>query len=206
MRTIMNFVVAGAASAALAGAVPAAAQYPAYGYPNGGYGSPYPGGYGSPYPGGYGSPYPGGYGSPYSGGYGSPYPGGYGQPYPGGYGANAQIAVNRCADAVQERLNGNGYGNAYAYGGGRVLGISSVYPQGYGGAVTVRGVASGGGHAPYAYGSPAPADLTWQCTADTRGVVVGLSIQPAQRTYGHEGYRPAPNGTDDYSQYGYRRY
>ena len=55
----------------------------------------------------------------------------------GNYGANSQVAINQCAAAVQQRLNGGygGYGyNGYGNGGGaRVLGISRVEPRGNGG-------------------------------------------------------------------------
>ena len=139
--------------------------------------------------------------------YGYPYGGGG---YPYAYGANRQIAINRCSEAVQARLSGNGYGYGGDYGyGGRVLGISRVEPYGYGGGVTVRGVASSGRYYGYGYGydSQMPVDLTWRCTADYRGIVVGVSITPAQRTYGGSyGYQPIPYDGYDLSQYGYRRY
>lgn len=129
-----------------------------------------------------------------------------GSEYPYSYGASRQIAVNRCSQAVQERLSGNGYGGAYG-DGGRVLGISRVEPYGYGGGVTVHGVASSGRYSGYGYGASMPVDLTWRCTADYRGFVVGVSITPAQRTYGGAyGYQQMPYEGYDYSQYGYRRY
>ncbi|HJP69418.1 MAG TPA: hypothetical protein VJ846_10990 [Sphingomicrobium sp.] len=135
-----------------------------------------------------------------------------GSGYPYAYGGNRQIAVNRCSETVQARLSGNGYGYGYggAYGyGGRVLGISRVEPNGYGGGVTVHGVASSGRYSGDGYGdeSQMPVDLTWRCTADYRGFVVGVSITPAQRTYGGSyGYQPIPYDGYDLSQYGYRRY
>ena len=167
MRGSMKFAAASAALSALIAIAPAAAQYPAYGYPYAGSGYPY------------------------------------------AYGASRQIAVNRCSEAVQARLNGNGYGYGYgaAYGyGGRVLGISRVEPYGYGGGLVVHGVASSGRYAGYGYGAQMPVDLTWRCTADYRGFVVGVSITPAQRTYGGAYGEPIPYDGYDYSQYGYRRY
>lgn len=133
-----------------------------------------------------------------------------GSGYPYAYGGNRQIAVNRCSEAVQARLSGNGYGYSYGgtYGyGGRVLGVSRIVPYGYGGGVVVHGVASSGRYSGYGYGDQTPVDLTWRCTADYRGFVVGVSISPAQRTYGGAyGYQPSPYEGYDYSQYGYRRY
>ena len=131
----------------------------------------------------------------------------YGYPHPNGYGGYTQIAVNRCTDAVQQRLDGNRYAYRGGYGAPRVLGVSRVVPHGYSGAVTVQGVASSGGSAGYAYGSRTPVDMTWQCSTDYRGVIVGISVQPARGGYGYNpGYPPAQNSPYDYSQYGYRRY
>lgn len=146
------------------------------------------------------------YGYPY-GGSGYPYAyGGNGNPY--AYAGNRQIAVNECSEAVQARLSGNNYGYGYGYGyGGRVLGISRVEPNGYGGGVTVHGVASSGRYSGYGYESQTPVDLTWRCAADYRGFVVGVSITPAQRTYGGSyGNQPILYDGYDLSQYGYRRY
>ena len=137
-------------------------------------------------------------------GYGYPYGG---NAYPYAYGGSRQIAVNRCSEAVQERLSGNGYnyGGAYGYGG-RVLGVSRIEPYGYGGGVTVHGVASSGRYSGYGYGTRTPVDLTWRCTADYRGFVIGLNITPAQRNYGGAYGYEQPYDPYDYSQYGYRRY
>jgi hypothetical protein len=183
MRAITKFLAGGAAIAALASAAPAAAQYyPGYGY-------------------GYGNPYGGNVvgqvlNQVLGGGYG-----GYGY----GGGVNSQAAVNQCANAVQARLSGGyggyGYGyNQYAYGGGRVLGISRVEPRSNGG-LTVRGVATSGRYAGYSQGQ---VDLTWKCKTDYRGFITDIDLDRAQRTYGYGNY--APYNGYDYSQYGYRRY
>jgi hypothetical protein len=145
------------------------------------------------------------------------YPG-YGNPYGGdvvgqvlnnvlggGYGVNSQAVVNQCANAVQARLNG-GYGNYNGYGGNaRVLGISRVEPRANGG-LTVRGVASSGRYAGYAYGGEAPVDLTWKCKADYRGFITAIDVDRAQGNYGYDNNGYTPTNNYDYSQYGYRRY
>jgi hypothetical protein len=202
MKAITKFLAGGVAIAALASAAPAAAQY----YP--GYGSPYGGNVigqvlSSVLGGGYGY---NGYG--YNG---------YGN---GGYAVNSQAAVNQCANAVQARLGGGygGYGyRAYGGGAGRVLGISRVEPRSNGG-LTVRGVASSGAYAGYAYGAQAPVDLTWRCKTDYRGFVTDVSVNRAQSNYGYNSgavpygnygaapYGASPYGNYDYSQYGYSRY
>lgn len=125
------------------------------------------------------------------------YPGyGYGAgPY--GYAPNREAVVNQCAGAVQARLGGYGY----RYGGGRVLGISSVSPRDDGG-ITVRGVASSGRYGGYGYGYGAQApDLTWRCRTGFRGEIREVTINRAGYNYGYGNYTPW-----DYSQYGYRRY
>lgn len=201
MMAFTKFLAGGVAIAALASAVPAAAQY----YP--GYGSPY--GYGSQY--GYGSPYGYGGGNVVGQVINQVLGGGYGY---NGYGyngaANSQAAVSQCVGAVQQRLSGgyggygyNGYGyNGGGYGGGRVLGISRVEPRTSGG-LTVRGVASSGRYAG-SYNGQTPVDLTFKCKTDYRGFVTDVSLDRAQPNYGY-GYQPYSNGYD-YSQYGYRRY
>ena len=60
-----------------------------------------------------------------------------------------------------------------------------------------------------------PVDLTFRCRTDYRGFVVDVDIDPAQPNYG-QNYAPALTATwselranpysNDYSQYGYRRY
>src|SRR6059058_1024786 len=107
MNLVAKTLAGGAFAAALAGAAPAAAQYypgnPGYGYP----------GYGNP-----GGPV---MNQPYGGAY-------------GGYGYNNQALINQCVAVVQQRLSGGGNRyNQYAYGGGRVLGISRVEPRQEGG-------------------------------------------------------------------------
>jgi hypothetical protein len=170
MRAITKLLAGSVAVAAFACAAPAAAQY-------------YPG-------------YPGyGYGYPYGGNV-------VGQVVNnvlgGGYGMNSQAVVNMCANAVQGRLSGySGYGG-YAYGGGRVLGISRVEQRGTGG-LRVRGVATSGRYG--GYGNQTP-DLVWKCSVDYRGAIIGLDVNRAYGTYGSN-YTP---WNYDYSQYGYRRY
>ena len=98
-----------------------------------------------------------------------------------------------------------GYGGYRNNAGARVLGISRVEPRSAGG-LRVRGVASSGMNAAYGYGqSP---DLTWKCSVDYRGAIVGLEVERASTNYGYNGgygssYTP---WNYDYSQYGYRRY
>jgi hypothetical protein len=187
MTRVTKFLAGGIAVAALAAAAPAAAQYMP------GYGNPY--GYGS-------SPY-GGDGQ-YSGQYG----GQYGQ-Y--GYGGNRQLVANQCAGAVQARLNGGGYGqdggyyDGSGYGGGRVLGISHI-ESGYGGGLTVRGVAASGRAAGYGYAQNSP-DLVWMCRTDFRGAIVDIDVNAARPNYGRvdNNYNYTP-WSQDYSQYGYYRY
>ena len=179
MKAITKVLAGGVAIAALASAAPAAAQYyPGYGY-------------------GYGGNSVGQViNQVFGGGYG------YG-------GLDSQAVVNVCVNAIQSRLSGGyggygyGYGNSYGYGGGRVLGISRVEPRSTssGGGLRVRGVATSGMRAGYGYDQRP--DLTWKCSVDYRGVIVGLDVNRAYGTYGY-GYTPW-NGYD-YSQYGYRRY
>lgn len=212
MKAVTKLLAGCAAGAALFAAAPAAAQYPGYGYP--GYGS---GGVigqviNSVIGGGYGA-----YGANQHQAVGqcvgavqqrlnSNYGAGYG--YNNGY------------------YSGGAYGGGYAgaYGGGRVLGISRV-EQRSGGGLTVRGVANSGRNAGYAQGyaqpygqgygygqgyAPAyaqpPVDLTFKCKTDYRGFVVDVDIDPAQSNYGQVYGRNYTPYSQDYSQYGYRRY
>src|SRR5690242_3136676 len=188
MKAVTMILAGGVAAAALASAAPAAAQY----YPGYGYG--------------------GGVGQVISQVFGG---GNYGY---NGYGANQQAVVNQCAAAVQQRLSGgygnngygynsygyNGYNNGYAYGGGRVLGISRVEPRN-GGGLTVRGVATSGRYGYNGYGAQAPVDLTWRCKTDYRGFIADIDVRPAERNYNY-GNNYTPYNQYDYSQYGYRRY
>jgi hypothetical protein len=187
MRAITKLLAGGAAMAALAGTAPAAAQY----YPGYGYGNQSPGVVVDRVL------------NDVMGGGGSYGYGGY-----SGYGLNSQAVVNMCVNTIQARLGGGygGYGyGAYGYGGGgggRVLGISRVEPRSTGG-IRVRGVASSGMNAGYGYGYGQRPDLTWKCSVDLRGAIVGLDVQRAYSNYS-ESYTPW--GNYDYSQYGYRRY
>jgi len=142
------------------------------------------------------------------GNYGAPMMGnapGYGYGY-GGYDGAQGPMVSQCTAAVQDRLNGNqAYG--YANGGGRVLGISRVDPRSDGG-FTVRGVATSG-----AYGYNQQPDLTFRCRTDFRGMITGIDIQPAQRTYNPYNGQAPYGYADPYQQspyntgpYGYSRY
>lgn len=190
MKVLTKILAGGVVAAALFTAAPAAAQY----YP----GYPYGGGYGYGYGGGnvvgqvLNQVLGGGYGY---GGYG-----GY-----GAYGANSQVAVGQCTNAVQARLQRSNYGgygyNGYAYGGARVLGVSRVEPRSNGG-LTVRGVASSGFNAGYAYGGQQPVDLTWKCKIDYRGYISDIDIERARGAYDYGNYSPY----NPYAQYGYRRY
>ena len=180
MRAFTKFLAVGAGIAAVATAAPAAAQYyPGYGYPGYGYGN--------------------------SGNViGQVLNDVLGNGY--GYGANSQVATNQCAAAVQQRLNGgyayNGYGYNNGYNSGaRVLGISRVEPR-PNGEVLVRGVANSGRYA-YGYNGQGQVDLTWKCKVDYRGFIRDIDINRAQTNYGYGNYTPYSN---DYSQYGYRRY
>jgi hypothetical protein len=199
MKAIKMFLAGGVAIAALASAAPAAAQY----YPGYGYGYP---GYGG------GNVIGQIINSVVGGGYG------YNGYSPYGYNANSQMVVNQCANAIQARLSGgyNGYGynggyggygyNGYAYGGAaRVLGISRVENRSSGG-LTVRGVATSGRNVAYGY-NQGQVDLVWKCRTDYRGAIIDLDIDPAQSNYGYNfNYNQYTPWTQDYSQYGYRRY
>jgi hypothetical protein len=199
MKAVMKILAGGVGLAALASAAPAAAQYyPGYGYPN-------------------------------SGGNvigqvlnqvlgGNQY----------GYGMNSQAAVQRCAAAVEQRINqryrtaynpyGGGYSgyggygaNAYAGGGGRVLGVTSVERRSNNG-LRVRGVATAnayaGGYSPYGaygqggyggyggygqggYGGYAPqqqAELSFKCNIDYRGYVTDIDLDRNNYAYGYRRY------------------
>lgn len=200
MKAVKTILAGGAALAALSIAAPAAAQfYPGYGYGYGG-GDIFRGVIGSVMGGGYGMPYGyGAYSSPYGYG-GSPY--GYGGART--MGGNSQYAVGQCMGAVQQRLN-----STYPVGQGRarVLGVSDVQPRNQGG-MLVSGVANSGRAGVYGYnGGQPPVDLTFTCKTNRSGTVssieIGQAAAPPATNYGYA--QPSPY-TNDYSQYGYRRY
>lgn len=127
-----------------------------------------------------------------------------------GYDNNTQIAVQQCARAVEQRLNG-GYGSSYggsgsnggyanggydgghdAYGGhtggGRVLGITHA-DRHSGGRVKVKGVASSGmsaGYGGYGYAQQT-GDLRFSCEVDHHGNISDLHIN---RNDDDHGYSP----------------
>ena len=155
-------MLAAAAGIAALAATPAAAQYP-YGYAN---------------------PYGSQYG--YANRYASPY--GYANPY--GH-DGVQMATQRCAAAVQNRLNNRrdiGSILGAVLGGGasraRVVAFTEVDPRR--GGVRVRGVASSGrmaGYGPYGVGAYGAAgygyqpDLKFKCDVDYRGYVREVTIR-----------------------------
>jgi hypothetical protein len=133
----------------------------------------------------------------------------------GGYGVNSQAAVQRCAAAVEQRINyqynrgPTGYGGYSGYGGyggyngyaqARVLGVTSVERRS-GNGLRVRGVATAraqtagyggyGGYSPYGgYGGYQPqqvGELTFRCNVDYRGYVTYVDIDRNRYAYG--GYR-----------------
>ena len=133
--------------------------------------------------------------------------GGYGQyPY-GNYGygyADNRVAVDQCARAVEARINGGygnygggygnygygnyGYNNGYAYGGGRVQGITSVERKNSG--IRVKGVATSGRAQPYGgYGQQAYPDLRFNCKVDFRGRITDLDLDRTNVRYNNYGYR-----------------
>lgn len=184
MTAVYNIIAGGLGMAALAGAAPAAAQYypgPGYGYNN--------------------------------------QPGGIisqvidqvlrGNRY--GYGTNQHALVNRCAAAVEQRINyqqqryagrygsrydnryGPPYGNAYGYnrGAARVVGITDVDTRRTG--LRIRGVAASNSYqagygAPYGYAQPA-ADLQFRCNIDYRGRILDIDVDRARYDYNRYPYR-----------------
>ena len=161
------------ATAALAAAAPAAAQY---------YGGQYNGyGYSQPY----------GYAQSYQNyGYGQNY--GYAQQY--GY-ANTSVATQQCTAAVQNRLyNRTSLGSILGSlvgvpsASGRVVAVTRISPRSDG-LMTVRGLATSGryasnGYGPYGvgaygaagYGYANQADLSFRCTVGPNGAVYNVSI------------------------------
>lgn len=132
---------------------------------------------------------------------------GYGQQ---GY-MNSQAAINQCARATEQRINGyayNGYGNQYGYGNGygynnyavngqgRVLGIDRVERKSNG-RIKVYGVASSGrsyaqpwGYGQYAYNqSYGVPDLKFNCKIDGSGRIYEINVDRNDgRGYGNNGY------------------
>jgi len=186
------------ATAAIAAATPAAAQY--YSNRYSGYVSAQPYGYTQQYsqPYGYSQQYAQPYG--YSQQYAQPYgysqqyaqPYAYGQQY--GYAQNTNAAAQQCSAAVQSRLH-----NRSSIGGilgavlgtnstGRVLSVTQVSPRGNG-IVRVSGLASSGryasnGYGPYGagaygaagYGYASQADLSFRCDVGMNGAIYNVSV------------------------------
>lgn len=194
MKAVSKILAGGVAFAALASAAPAAAQYyPGYGQPNV-------------------------IGQVIN------------QVLGGGYGVNNQAAVQRCAAAVEQRINyqyNRGYGqggysgyggynpgynpgyNAYAAGGARVLGVTSIERRSNNG-LRIRGVATAraqavgyggygqggyggygqGGYNPYGgYAQPQQAgELSFRCNIDYRGYVRDVDIDRNRYAYGYRNY------------------
>ena len=122
-------------------------------------------------------------------------------PY-GNYGynmyGNQRQGIDRCARAVEQRLNG--YGNNYYQGGrysryrngGRVEGVTRVERKNYG--LKVWGVASSGyggyegwnrpGYGNYGYS--AGADLRWECKVHRNGQIRDIDIK--RRSANWRGY------------------
>jgi len=150
MFRMTKILAAAAGFAALAAAAPSAAQY-GYQY----------------------NPYPQNYNYGYGNGYGY---NGYNS-----YAMNTSAAASQCTAAVQNRLyTRTGLAGVIgslmgAYGTTpRVLSVTRVTPNGYGGA-RVRGLASSGRHMAYGYGYNR-ADLSFRCDVDARGFVRNVDI------------------------------
>lgn len=184
MSVLTKILTGTAGLAAVAGfASPAAAQYyPGYGYGNSGTGVI----------------------GAIIGALGGGQYGGYGY---NGYGNSTQQAVQQCATAVEQRINGGyggygynqgyGYGGGYGYnqgqGGGRVLSITHADRHG-GGITKVKGYATSRANAGYGggYGSYGAPDLYFKCEVDYRGYIRDLDIKR--------------NNNYSYNNYGYRGY
>ena len=112
----------------------------------------------------------------------------YGNNYGNAYAHNTtQLAANRCAAAVQNRLStrtNSGLLGVLGIGTrtqGRVLSITQVVPRAQ--TVRVRGLATSNAYGPYgvgAYGmlgsAYAQPDLSFRCTVDYRGFVRDVDI------------------------------
>lgn len=201
MSARVRLIVGAAGFAALlGGTVAAEAQYypPPQGYPQQNYPpQSYPPNYPAPnYPPNYVPPNQGGF----VGALLNPYR--YGQyPY-GNYGynqyGNQQYGIDRCARAVEQRLNGSNYNYYQGYNYkryrnfGRVEGITRVDRKSYG--FKVFGVASSGyggyqgwnrpGYGNYGYN--AGADLRWNCKVYSGGQIRDIEIK--RRTANWRGY------------------
>jgi hypothetical protein len=138
-------------------------------------------------------------------------------PYGGGsynnYGGNDRMLVDRCAGAVQQRINAQyggyqqygqpygygqqayGYGQPYGYnnqgyGAARVLGITRVERRNSG--IRVRGVATAGVGAGNAYGNPyggynqynqGGGEFTFKCNVDYRGRITDIDLDRNRYAY-----------------------
>lgn len=201
MKAVTKILAGGVAIAALASAAPAAAQYyPGYGYGNGGN---------------------------VIGQVLTQVLGGYGQ---NGYNTNTRYAVQQCAAAVEQRINGGnrgygGYGGNSAYGGyggygagygayggyaggGRVLGITHADVHS-GGRVKVKGVASSGMNS--GYGGYGGSGGYSGYGGYGSGYGSGYGAQTADLSFNctvdYRGYISKLDiDRNSYSNYGYRRY
>jgi hypothetical protein len=185
MKAVSKILATGVGFAALASAAPAAAQYPGYGYGQGGALEAIIGAI-----------------------LGT-------QRYGQGYGYNPQqerYLVEQCARATEHRIqrsynagyNGyNGYGGYGGYGAqgyanvsqARIVSISNVQRRSRGG-VRIYGTATSGQTAAYAggyggyggyspYAAQASADLTFACSVDSRGRITDIDVDRNRRAYGY---------------------
>lgn len=128
-----------------------------------------------------------------------------GYPHANGYGGYTQIAINRCTEAVQQRLEAN---RAKTAGVPSVLGVTRVDLGASRSAVTVEGVASSGRSSATVHTDAPPfVDLGWQCSTDGRGTVASIKIDGVESADVAANHRPPVSYEGvDYSQYGYARY
>ena len=124
----------------------------------------------------------------------------------GGYGYNAgndRVLVDRCAAAVQQRIDRDygyarygqpyGYGAygayGYAQGGARVLGINQVERRSRG--LRVRGIATanayaggyGGGYGYSPYGAQPAGEFSFKCNIDYRGYITDIDLDRNRNAY-----------------------